>query len=108
MGFITGDPVLYSHSPAAEIQRQVIKTKTLGDTERSPSPQEIEARKKAESKAARLQQSKSDAIAQKARAENIDRAVEMRHLKYEVITDADIIQVSVIKRLLLNSLIVST
>ena len=96
MGFITSDPVLYSHSPAAEIQRQVVKTKTLGDTKSDPPAHEIESRRKEETKAARVQQAKSDAIAQKARAENIDRAVEMRHLRYEVITDVDIVQVSVI------------
>ena len=96
MGFMASDPVLYSHSPAAEIQRQVVKTKTLGDTKSDPPAHEIESRRKEETKAARVQQAKSDAIAQKARAENIDRAVEMRHLRYEVITDADIVQVSVI------------
>ena len=99
MGFIVSDPVLYSHSPAAEIQRQVIKTKTLGNTQGSPSPHELEERTQEEKKAAKVQQSKSDAIAQraqKARAENIDRAAAMRHLRYEVITDADIVQVSVI------------
>ena len=97
MGFMTNDPVLYSHSPAAEIQRQVIKTKTLGHTESSPPPHEYEEyRKKAEQKAAKVQQLKSDAIAKKARAENIDRAAEMHHLRYEVIADADIVQVSVI------------
>lgn len=96
MGFMARDPVLYSHSPAAEIQRQVVKTKTLGDTRSDPPSYETESRKKEEAKAARVQQAKSDAIAQKARIENIDRAAEMRHLRYEVITDADIIQVSVI------------
>ncbi len=99
MGFIVNDPVLYSNSPAAEIQRQVIKTKTLGNTESSPPPHEIENRKQAEKRAAKVQQSKSDVIAQraqKARAENIDRAAAMRHLRYEVIEDADIVQVSVI------------
>ena len=97
MGFMASDPVLYSHSPAAEIQRQVVKTKTLGDTSSDPPPREIELRKKEEFKAAKAQHSKFDAIAKKARAENIDRAAEMRHLRYEVIADADIIQVSVIK-----------
>jgi uncharacterized FlaG/YvyC family protein len=97
MGFMASDPVLYSHSPAAEIQRQVVKTKTLGDTGSDPPSYETESRKKEETKAARVQQAKSDAIAKKVRAENIDRAAEMRHLRYEVITDADIVQVSVIK-----------
>lgn len=99
MGFITGDPVLYSHSPAAEIQRQVIKTKTLGDTGSSPAPYELEEKRYEEREAAKVKQSKTDAIAQraqKARIESIDRAAEMRHLRYEVITDADIVQVSVI------------
>ena len=96
MGFMVNDPVLYSNSPAAEIQRQVIKTKTLGDTKPEALPHEYELRKKEENKAARVQQSKSDAIAKKARAENIDRAAEKRHLRYEVIADADIVQVSVI------------
>ncbi len=99
MGFIVSDPVLYSNSPAAEVQRQVIKKKTLGNTESSPTPKEIENRKQEEAKTEKVQQSKSDAIAQraqKARAENIDRAAAMRHLRYEVITDADIVQVSVI------------
>ncbi|MBQ6112257.1 MAG: flagellar protein FlaG [Synergistaceae bacterium] len=98
MGFITSDPVLYSHSPAAEIQRQVIRTKTLGNVYGSPPSHETES-EKAEIKEAKVKQSKSDAIAQKAqkaRAENIDRAAAMRHLRYEVITDADIVQVSVI------------
>ena len=99
MGFLTSDPVLYSHSPAAEIQRQVTRTKILGHIESRPPPHESESIKKTEQKAAKVKQSKSDAIAQKAqkaRAENIDRAAEMRHLRYEVITDADIVQVSVI------------
>ena len=96
MGFLTSDPVLYSHSPAAEIQRQVIRTKILGHIESSPPPYESENIKKTEQKAARIRQSKSDAIAKKAMAENIDRAAEMRHLRYEVIADADIVQVSVI------------
>ena len=96
MGFMTSDPVLYSHSPAAEIQRQVTRTKILGHIESSPPPHESESIKKTEQKAAKVKQSESDAIAKKARADNIDRAAAMRHLKYEVITDADIVQVSVI------------
>ena len=96
MGFITSDPVLYSHSPAAEIQRQVIRTKTLGNVYSISSSGETESIKESEAKIEKAKQSKSDAIAKKARAENIDRAAEMRHLRYEVITDADIVQVSVI------------
>ena len=96
MGFLTSDPVLYSHSPAAEIQRQVIRTKTLGNVYSISSSGETESIKESEAKIEKAKQSKSDAIAKKARAENIDRAAEMRHLRYEVITDADIVQVSVI------------
>ena len=96
MGFMTSDPVLYSHSPAAEIQRQVIRTKTLGNVYSISSSGETESIKESEAKIEKAKQSKSDAIAKKARAENIDRAAEMRHLRYEVITDADIVQVSVI------------
>ena len=96
MGFMTSDPVLYSHSPAAEIQRQVVRTKILGNVNSIPAPYEKESIKESETKAAKVQQSKSEAIAKKARTETIDRAAEMRHLRYEVITDADIVQVSVI------------
>ncbi len=96
MGFMTSDPVLYSHSPAAEIQRQVIRTKILGNIESSPPPHESESIKDTEQKAAKVKQSKSGAAAKKVNAENIDRTAAMRHLKYEVITDADIVQVSVI------------
>lgn len=96
MGFMTSDPVLYSHSPAAEIQRQVIRTKILGSIESSPPPHESESIKDTEQKAAKVKQSKSGAAAKKVNAENIDRTAAMRHLKYEVITDADIVQVSVI------------
>ncbi len=100
MGFLVNDPVLYSQSPAAELQRQVIRKVTLGKTESIPAPRDSESKKNSsETRAAKAEQSKSDAVAQraqKARAENIDRAAAMRHLRYEVITDADIVQVSVI------------
>lgn len=96
MGFLTSDPVLYSHSPAAEIQRQVVRTKILGNVNSISSSGETESIKESESKTEKAKQSKSDAIAKKARAENIDRAAEMRHLRYEIIKDADIVQVSVI------------
>ncbi|MBQ7578898.1 MAG: flagellar protein FlaG [Synergistaceae bacterium] len=86
----------YIQSAAAEHQRQVVKTRTLGNT--GPDlPEPARYKKSSDTQARRTnEQSKATQLADKAKSEVIDKASEMRHLKYDVIEDADIVQVSVI------------
>ena len=78
-------------------QRQVIKTKTLGKNAGDFQNSEY---KKIADKISKLElkefQEKNEELAQKAQDEIIDRVSEKRHLKYDVIEDADIVQISVI------------
>ena len=78
-------------------QRQVIRTKTLGSSGGDFQNSEY---KKIADKIARLErqefQEKNQELAEKAQDEILDKASEMRHLKYDVIEDADIVQISVI------------
>ena len=79
-------------------QRQVVRTKTLGsvaDEPRKPDYKKIAeriSREQARSQQNEQRAEKADEIQDKI----IDKASEMRHLKYEVIDDADIVQISVI------------
>lgn len=89
-------PDSFGQSPKTE-QRQIVRTKIIGDTSKNlkstddSKTAENTARKEAEIKSERRAQT-----AKKANEANIDRVTEMRHLRYEVITEADIVQVSVI------------
>ena len=86
----------FNQSQSAE-QRQVIRTKTLGHASDAPSSSEY---KKVADKIAREEaQAKSENRAEQAdeiKAKILDKASEMRHLKYDVIEDADIVQISVV------------
>jgi len=86
-----------NQSQSAE-QRQVIRTKTLGSV--SDEPQKKDYKKIAERisrEEARSQQNEQRAEqANEIKAKILDKASEMRYLKYEVIEDADIVQISVI------------
>lgn len=88
------DPVLIGQSPVAEQQRQVVKTKTLGQTTKESKSKDT--RKVSEAKALETAQAKTEQQADKVRDEVLSRAGEKRHLRYEVIEDADIVQISVI------------
>ena len=96
-GMSTNDmPDPFNQSQSAE-QRQVIRTKTLGST--SGSSQSSEYKKVAERIARQEAQAQLEDRADRAdevKAKILDKASEMRHLKYEVIEDADIVQISVI------------
>ncbi len=89
-------PDSFGQSPKTE-QRQIVRTKIIGDTSKNlkstddSKTAENTARKEAEIKSERRAET-----AKKANEANIDRVTEMRHLRYEVITEADIVQVSVI------------
>ena len=89
-------PDSFGQSPKTE-QRQIVRTKIIGDTSKNlkntddSKTAENTARKEAEIKSERRAET-----AKKANEANIDRVSEMRHLRYEVITEADIVQVSVI------------
>lgn len=94
----TGDfPDLFKQSPGTE-HHQAVRTKIIGDTVSVSHDSEYAkvAERVAEKAARQETQSRSDKKAEKARTENIDRLTEMRHLRYEVIQDADLVQISVI------------
>lgn len=81
--------------PPVERQRNIIKTKTIGNAgSDTPSPESFRAKLEAHTKA--QEKSRTDEQADKAKDEMLDRAGEMRHLKYDVIDEAAIVQVSVI------------
>ncbi len=76
------------------VERQlVIKTKIIGSAGGEVPAESFKAKLEAQ---ARIQKNYADEKADKARVEMLDRAGEMRHLKYEVIDEAAIVQVSVI------------
>lgn len=84
--------------PPVERQRNIIKTKTIGSAgsdipERSATPEE---KAKLESQAKSQNKSAFEEKADEVKAEMLDRMGKMRHLKYEVIDEAAIVQVSVI------------
>ena len=89
---------LNNQSQPAE-QRQVIRTKTLGDV--MGEAQKPDYKKTAE-KILReeAQTKKSEELAEQAdeiKAKIIEKASEKHHIKYDVIEDADIVQISVVK-----------
>ena len=89
-------PNPFNQSPTAE-QHQVVRTKTLGRIAGDFHSDYQRAFEKISRKAAQQEaQNKSDEKADDIKAKIIDKASEMRHLKYEVIKDADIVQISVI------------
>ena len=93
MGVNVNDlPDSFTQSSPAE-QRQVIRTKTIGRTE---GDFQISEYKNVAKKIRQELQNKSDDIADKAKNKILDKASEMRHLRYDVIEDADIVQISVI------------
>ena len=87
-----------SSSAAAEHQRQVIKTRTLGNLGAElPDPKADNKKVSEDDKSQRKkQQRKLEKLADEAKSEVLDKFSEMRYLKYDVIEDADIVQVSVI------------
>lgn len=80
-------------------QRYIIKSKTLGNSG-SEIPDDSLRRKVEEQNRNRQQQQQeknsSDQHAEKIKEKILERAGEMRHLKFEVIDEAAIVQVSVI------------
>ena len=76
------------------VERQfVIKTKVIGSAGGEVPAESFKAKLEAQAK---VTESTDNEQADKARAEMLDRAGEMRHLKYEIIDEAAIVQVSVI------------
>ena len=101
MGMTANDfPEPLNQSPTAKPkteQHQVIRTKTLGRTEGDINTSE---NREIAEKIAR-QEAENNSFNENRAKENqkkiLKKASEMRHLKYEVIEDADIVQVSVIR-----------
>lgn len=92
-------PPAFTQSTAAERQRQVIKTRKLGNTgAEMPEPKQNNNNKKISDDESRRtsQQTKLEKLADKAKSEVLDKFSELRYLKYDIIEDADIVQVSVI------------
>ena len=90
-------PPAFTQSAAAEHQRQVIKTRTLGNSGAElPEPKQNNKKVSDDKSRQTRQQSKFEQLAEKAKSEVLDKFSEMRYLKYDVIEDADIVQVSVI------------
>ena len=96
MGMSANDlPDPFNQSPGKPEQHQVIRTKTLGRTEGEIHVSEY---KKIADKIARQEaEDETNDNAKKAIDKILDKASEMRHLKHEVIEDADIVQVSVVR-----------
>ena len=87
-------PDPFNQSQSVE-QRQVIRTKTLGSVT-GDSHQGPDYKKIAEKIARQEAQDKLEYRAEEVKEKILDKASEMRHLKYEVIEDADIVQISVV------------
>ena len=89
---------LTNQSQPAE-QHQVIRTKTLGNVSDAPSKPDYKkiaeriSREQAQSEKTEARAEAADEI----KAKIIDKATEKHHLKYDVIEDADIVQISVVK-----------
>ena len=95
MGMGANDlPDPFNQSPGKPEQHQVIRTKVLGKTEGDVHVSDYE---KIAEKISRQEEEKSDENLKKQVDKILDKASEMRHLKHEVIEDADIVQVSVIR-----------
>ena len=93
-GGITGVPV--PQQTPVEERRQTVKTKTLGRTE----IHDDSFREKLEAQRRNMKQNQerqeSDEQAEKHREEMLAKVGARRHLQYDVISDAAIVQVSVI------------
>ena len=93
---VNSDEPFKQNTSQAE-QRQVIRTKTLGRTEGDVQNSEYKKIAKRILRQEQEQEKKSDDDqATEIKNKILDRASERRHLKYEVIDDADIVQISVI------------
>ena len=93
---VNSDEPFKQNTSQAE-QRQVIRTKTLGCTEGDVQNSEYKKIAKRILRQEQEQEKKSDDDqATEIKNKILDRASERRHLKYEVIDDADIVQISVI------------
>ena len=90
----------FIQSAAPESQRKIItKTKTIGSPSGIEDMPRKESQKIADKQAEAQQlehQARTEQRAQKARSDILDKAGAMRHLRYDVIDDADMVQVSVI------------
>ena len=91
------DTIPVPQQTPVEERRQVIKTKTLGHAEEAPG-ESFREKLEAQRKDLRQNQQKhdSDEQAEKKREEILAKVGERRHLQYEVIEDAAVVQVSVI------------
>ena len=86
----------FNQSPTAG-QHQVVKTKTLGSSGGTGVEfQRSDYLKTAEKITRQEINSKFEERADDIKAKILDKASERRHLKYEVMQDADIVQISVI------------
>lgn len=93
---VNSDEPFKQNTSQAE-QRQVIRTKTLGRTEGDVQNSEYKKIAKRILRQEQEQEKKSDDDqATEIKNKILARASERRHLKYEVIDDADIVQISVI------------
>lgn len=88
------DSVPIPQQSPVERQHQVIKTKTIGNA--GSDTQGDNFKVKLEAQTRNNEKNTSGEKADKVKNEMLDRAGEMRHLKYEVIDEAAIVQVSVI------------
>ncbi len=89
------DPLNYQ-SQAAE-QRKIIRTATLGSMVGDTPGQKNQKISEKVARAARQEaQDKNNDRAEEVKAKILDKASEMRHLKYEVIEEAGIVQISVV------------
>ena len=91
-------PEFFNNQSQPAEQRQVIRTITLGDVsgEAKKSDYKKTAERISREQAQSKQTERRAEEANEIKAKILDRASEMRHLKYEVIDDADIVQISVI------------
>ena len=94
-GGITGVPV--PQQTPVEERRQTVKTKTLGRTGGIPDDsfrEKLEAQRR--SMKQNQDRQETDEQAEKHREEMLAKVGQRRHLQYDVISDAAIVQVSVI------------
>ena len=90
-----GEP--YAQPLQLDRRHQITKTKTLGNPEaENLQPQDKKTGEDKSREQKEKKQSEFEKIAEKIKSEILDDASEMRHLRYEVIKSAGIVQVSVI------------
>ncbi len=80
--------------PSSE-QRVVVKTKTVGRLTREP-PQSENLSERANKLKNKVQRENSEGNTNKKFADILEKSAEMRHLEYEIIEDAKMIQIRVI------------